>query len=332
MKIKWLTLLMTSAILSGCTSMMYGGGVAPVRSENTYYGQAQRAQPQQPPMQNWQQPPQRPPVIAQPVENQVTTVQNVPPSVQQQQEQARLAAERAAAEKARQAANTGSASPSPYGNPATAQTPPAGNPHAADGWSVKPQNTPPTATDEPKYENSSNATNTAATNPPNNTQPPAVQPPAQPSTPPPVRPPERTDNVANTPPAQEVAPKQEPAKQEKQVAAANPPASSGGGSAVSTLLQKANGELGKGNLDGAVAYLEDAQRIDSKNANILYDIANIRYHQKRYREAEAAAAKAANAGGNSGVMRKSWSLIANARKALGDNQGAIAAAEKAASF
>lgn len=104
------------------------------------------------------------------------------------------------------------------------------------------------------------------------------------------------------------------------------------GNAVNSLLQRANSELGRGNLDGAAAYLEDAHRIDSRNANILYDIANIRYHQQRYREAESAAARAANIAGTGAVAKKSWSLIANARKALGDNQGAIAAAEKAASF
>ena len=79
-----------------------------------------------------------------------------------------------------------------------------------------------------------------------------------------------------------------------------------------------------------MAHLENAHRLDPNNSKILYDIANVRYHQNRYRDAETFASRAVKAGGSSATLKKSWSLIANSRKALGDNQGAVSAAEKAA--
>lgn len=103
-----------------------------------------------------------------------------------------------------------------------------------------------------------------------------------------------------------------------------------GGGAVSELLKKASSSIGKGDLNGAVAHLENAHRLDPNNSKILYDIANVRYHQGRYRDAETFASRAVRAGGGGATLKKSWSLIANARKALGDNQGAVSAAEKAA--
>ena len=105
-----------------------------------------------------------------------------------------------------------------------------------------------------------------------------------------------------------------------------------GETAVSALLKKASGSLGKGDLDGAAAYLENAQRLDPKNSKILYDIANIRYHQGRYKEAESMASRAVQTGGSNAMLKKSWSLISNSRNKLGDSQGAVQAATKAASY
>jgi len=118
----------------------------------------------------------------------------------------------------------------------------------------------------------------------------------------------------------------------KTVASAQPAAKAEGETAVSALLKKASGALGKGDLDGAAAYLENAQRLDPKNSKILYDIANIRYHQGRYKEAESMASRAVQTGGNNAMLKKSWSLISNSRNKLGDSQGAVQAATKAASY
>lgn len=104
------------------------------------------------------------------------------------------------------------------------------------------------------------------------------------------------------------------------------------GGAVSSLLKKASDAIGRGDLESAAGHLESAQRLDPSNSKILYDIANVRYHQGRYKEAENFASRAVKTAGNNATKKKSWSLIANARKALGDNQGAITAAEKASSL
>ena len=138
-------------------------------------------------------------------------------------------------------------------------------------------------------------------------------------------------NTGTEPAANPAAP---PPVETKTVASAQEPAASKaeGETAVSALLKKASGSLGKGDLDGAAAYLENAQRLDPKNSKILYDIANIRYHQGRYKEAESMASRAVQTGGSNAMLKKSWSLISNSRNKLGDSQGAVQAATKAASY
>lgn len=324
MKTTWIPLSLAVVLLSGCTSMMYGGGVAPVNNQN-YYGQPRQ------PVNAYTPQPVRPyaqqtaPVVQQPVNQQVTQVPMVPPSARPVEPSRTVAQPRT---------DIREVSPSPYGQASNNTNNTNQNTNTAssdDGWSVKP-----TATDTPKLpENTPTATDSTVSNQT-----------VKNDAPKPVRPPQNTDttNAADSQAQQQSTAQssnQAPASQASTSAASDAPKTqqvasntgvSGGASAVSVLLKKANAELGKGNLDGAADYLQDAQRIDSKNAKILYDIANIRYHQKRYRDAEAAAARAVNTGGSSTMMKKSWSLIANARKALGDNQGAIQAAEKASSL
>jgi len=118
----------------------------------------------------------------------------------------------------------------------------------------------------------------------------STEPAANPAAPPPVE----TKTVASNTPAPAA-----PAKEE-------------GETAVSALLKKASGSLGKGDLDGAAAYLENAQRLDPKNSKILYDIANIRYHQGRYKEAESMASRAVQTGGS--IYQKELDLLAGCRK------------------
>ena len=139
------------------------------------------------------------------------------------------------------------------------------------------------------------------------------------------------------PPVQTTRQQQSQPQEQQQVASSNrsgsssssSPASGGNNSAVSSLLKQASASLGKGDLDGAAAYLENAQRIEPQNSKILYDIANIRYHQGRHREAESMASRAVQVGGDSGIKKKAWSLISKSRSELGDHQGAINAANKA---
>lgn len=324
---KTLTMMAISsaALLSGCADMMYGSGSAPVTNQNTYYGapvdlrngsatgQTTTTQTSQvaatqsgqkitfgnPTAANTSIPSANTPATS------VNTIQTIPPSVQQNASNTMQSMGTSVQSQVNQS--------SPYGTtaPATQTT------STDDGWSIRgsDSNTPPTATDIPKVEGQTGVTG--------NTQPEESQGPT------PIRP--STSSTAGQTSAVTTATENTNGSSEStQVASATPPSgsTSTGQTAVSVLLQKASSELGKGNLDGAAAYLEDAQRIDSKNPKIAYDIANIRYHQGNYSAAESSAAKAVRIGGSNSMMKKSWSLIANARKAQGDNQGAIAAAEK----
>lgn len=92
--------------------------------------------------------------------------------------------------------------------------------------------------------------------------------------------------------------------------------------AKQSVLLEAENKLKMNDLDGAVASLEKALRMDSGNPKILFDIANIRYHQGRYRDAETFASRAVSQSKDATITRKSWELIANARRALGNQVGA----------
>ncbi len=81
-------------------------------------------------------------------------------------------------------------------------------------------------------------------------------------------------------------------------------------SATKSLLQEARSAVAAGNYDKAASALERAHRIEPGNAKILYDIAQIRYAQGNYVQAQSFAS----------------------RKALGNASGAASAAQKAASF
>ncbi len=103
-------------------------------------------------------------------------------------------------------------------------------------------------------------------------------------------------------------------------------------SATRALLQEAKGAVSAGEYDKAASALERAHRIEPGNAKILYDIAQIRYAQGNYRQASSFASKAATYSNSPTLSKKVWSLLSNARKKLGNNTGAAAAAQKAASF
>ncbi len=103
-------------------------------------------------------------------------------------------------------------------------------------------------------------------------------------------------------------------------------------SATRALLQEAKSAVSAGDYDKAASALERAHRIEPGNAKILYDIAQIRYAQGKYRQASSFASKAATYSNSPALSKKVWSLLSNARKQLGNNTGAAAAAQKAASF
>lgn len=325
MKHTWLGAALAALLLSGCS--IYGNENARIVDRNVAYGQPggqgglQPQQPQQggfnfnggyasagqavPPPVNAggygfnNNQPLRPQMNQPPVN--APTAPNVPPPVQQTQVQAASPYQPAAptiAKTPAPAPGWGAPAEQPKVTPAPNANPPAAPGAAAIRDAVK--EAPKVAVADP----AAGANNKRQALRPNT----GTEPAANPAAPPPVE----TKTVASNAP--DPAPKAE------------------GETAVSALLKKASGSLGKGDLDGAAAYLENAQRLDPKNSKILYDIANIRYHQGRYKEAESMASRAVQTGGSNAMLKKSWSLISNSRNKLGDSQGAVQAATKAASY
>ena len=317
MKYLWLGIT-TALFLSGCS--VYGDGQAPVVNRNTQYGQQPAFGGQMPPQDggfgfnnqgggfnnmafggqppvNPQQPPMRPPVNQPPV--------NQPPVNQPMVQQPNMPVN-----PPQPAGQTQVQSASPYqpAAPTIKTTVNANNPATPP---KTPQEPGVVAVREAVKEAPKTAANTPATLPADNKRQA-------------LRPNSGDVNVG--------APSTPAVADNKTVASAQPAEKAEGETAVSALLKKASSALGKNDLDGAAAYLENAQRLDPKNSKILYDIANIRYHQGRYKEAESMASRAVQTGGNNAMLKKSWSLISNSRNKLGDSQGAVQAATKAASY
>lgn len=325
MKHTWLGAALAALLLSGCS--IYGNESARVVDRNVAYGQSGNfggqggLQPQQPQQGGFNfnggyanagqaiPPPVNPayannqplrPQMGQPPVN-TPAVPNVPPPVQQTQVQAANPYQPAAPN----IAKTPAPAPgwgAPADQPKVTPEPNANQPAAPGAAAIRDavKEAPKVAVADP----ADAANNKRQALRPNT----GTEPAANPATPPPVE----TKTVASA---------QEPAAPKAE-----------GETAVSALLKKASGSLGKGDLDGAAAYLENAQRLDPKNSKILYDIANIRYHQGRYKEAESMASRAVQTGGSNAMLKKSWSLISNSRNKLGDSQGAVQAATKAASY
>ncbi|WP_147537387.1 tetratricopeptide repeat protein [Cardiobacterium valvarum] len=312
MKYLWLGIT-TALFLSGCS--VYGDGQAPVVNRNTQYGQQPAFGGQMPPQDGGfgfnpqgggfnnmaiggqppvhpQQPPMRPPVNQPPVNQPLAQLPDIPVNPPQPAGQTQV-----------QAA-------SPY-QPAAPTIKAAANANNPVTPPKTPQEPGVIAVREAVKEAPKTAANTPATPPADNKRQ-ALRPGS-------------SDVSIGAPSTPAVA-------DNKAVASAQPAAKAEGETAVSALLKKASGALGKGDLDGAAAFLENAQRLDPKNSKILYDIANIRYHQGRYKEAESMASRAVQSGGNNAMLKKSWSLISNSRNKLGDSQGAVQAATKAASY
>ena len=121
--------------------------------------------------------------------------------------------------------------------------------------------------------------------------------------------------VVQPPPTPAPPPQPEPAEISRQ-----------GNQAVVALLDSASNYVQSGELDKAAASLERALRIEPRNASIWYDLAQIRLHQRQYKQAESMASKSNSlAARNKALQARNWRLIALARRAVGDNSGADAA-------
>jgi len=98
---------------------------------------------------------------------------------------------------------------------------------------------------------------------------------------------------------------------------------------VLALLSSAREQQGTGNLPGAAASLERAQRIAPREPQVLYQLAEIRLAQGNAEQAEQIAQRALSyAGGRPPLQAGLWDLIARAREQRGDINGAAQARAK----
>src|SRR6266446_2974214 len=100
--------------------------------------------------------------------------------------------------------------------------------------------------------------------------------------------------------------------------------------AIASLLDGARADTAAGRLANAAASLERALRIEPRNPRLWQELARVRLKQGDYAQAESTAARSNSwAGGDNQLRAENWRLIARARDARGDAEGAKAALEAA---
>ncbi|HEX7219319.1 MAG TPA: tetratricopeptide repeat protein [Burkholderiales bacterium] len=96
--------------------------------------------------------------------------------------------------------------------------------------------------------------------------------------------------------------------------------------AVAGLMESARAETAAGNLASAAASLERAIRIEPRNPRLWHELARVRLKQGQYAQAESVAARSNSWAGDDRALRaENWRLIAESRRARGDEDGAKAA-------
>lgn len=99
---------------------------------------------------------------------------------------------------------------------------------------------------------------------------------------------------------------------------------------VLALLTGAAQQQGNGDLAGAAASLERAQRIAPREPQVLYRLAEVRLAQGDAAQAEQLARRGLTyASGRTAMQAGFWDVIARARQQLGDAAGAAQARERA---
>jgi len=100
--------------------------------------------------------------------------------------------------------------------------------------------------------------------------------------------------------------------------------------AIAGLMETARTDAAAGRLPNAAASLERALRIEPRNPRLWQELARVRLRQGEYAQAESLAARSNSwAGSDSALRAANWRLIAEARSARGDADGAHAALEAA---
>jgi cytochrome c-type biogenesis protein CcmH/NrfG len=95
-------------------------------------------------------------------------------------------------------------------------------------------------------------------------------------------------------------------------------------------MDSARSDLAAGRLVTAAASLERALRIEPRNPRLWQELARVRLKQGQYVQAENVAARSSSWAGDDNALRaENWRLVAEARRARGDSEGAEAALEAA---
>ena len=133
--------------------------------------------------------------------------------------------------------------------------------------------------------------------------------------------------VANRPDVQ--LPSDRPSSSAPDLASYPRSASEVSGAAVLSLLQQAHADTQAGRGEHAVAKLENALRIESRNAFVWQQLAQTHLQQQRLDQAETVAQRSNSlARGNPWIEIENWRVIAAVRHARGDKAGALAAEDK----
>ena len=100
--------------------------------------------------------------------------------------------------------------------------------------------------------------------------------------------------------------------------------------AIAGLMDTARADAAAGRLANAAATLERALRIEPRNPRLWQELARVRLKQGQYAQAESVAARSNSWAGSDNALRaENWRLIAEARTARGDAEGARTALDAA---
>jgi tetratricopeptide (TPR) repeat protein len=100
--------------------------------------------------------------------------------------------------------------------------------------------------------------------------------------------------------------------------------------AIAGLLLGARTDAAAGRVGNAAASLERALRIEPRNPRLWQELARVRLKQGDYAQAESTAARSNSWAGSDNALRAdNWRIIAHARNARGDAEGARVALEAA---
>lgn len=147
------------------------------------------------------------------------------------------------------------------------------------------------------------------------------------------------------PPSVQAYPLAMPTVRQQNLPASNAPSSNGAGNnsaamqalptasapAVMALVTRAETQTRAGDLGGAEATLERAVQIQPHDTRLWMDFAQLRLVQNQPAEAEQFALRAVQYAGTNRELSAAWMLVAKAREAQGNVQGAAEAQRKAGS-